>query len=147
MVLPWKLVGGCSSSRLGVTFASSRTLIDREMAMKKLFVLALAALLVMSAVAVSLAARSARPVQAQGAEAFEYGLLQPVRRKESYEIDLSRWAAGREDKDFYAARAFVYEEGTGPLDRQLNYLRKLNELAAQGWEMADAPTGLIRRRR
>lgn len=78
---------------------------------------------------------------------YEYAYLLPVPRLESYEIDLSRWAGSAEDKKYMESHVFVYEEGTSAFDKRVNSLRKLNELAAQGWELHDAEAGVLRRRR
>jgi len=84
---------------------------------------------------------------AQNADTYEYGFLVPVPRLESYEIDVSRWAGSAEDKKYLEAHVFVYAEGSSTFDRQVNCLRRLNELAAQGWEMSDAQAGLVRRKK
>ncbi len=89
----------------------------------------------------------ARPqtVNAQRASGYEYGFLLPVPRLESYEIDLGRWAAKPTDKEYYNALVFPYEEGSSAFDRRVNSLRRLNALAAEGWELVDAESGLLRR--
>jgi hypothetical protein len=84
---------------------------------------------------------------AQDASGYEYGYLIAVPRIESYEIETSRWAGSAEDKKYMEAHVFAYEEGQTLFDRRVNGLRRINELAAQGWEVHDAQAGLMRRKR
>jgi hypothetical protein len=84
---------------------------------------------------------------AQSEGGYEYGYLIPVPRIESYEIETSRWAGSAEDKKFMEAHVFAYEEGATSFDRRVNGLRRMNELAAQGWEVTDAQAGLLRRKK
>jgi len=86
-------------------------------------------------------------VGAQDAGGYEYGYLVGVPRLESYEIDVSRWAGSAEDKKYLETHVFVYEQGQTSFDRQINSLRKINELSGQGWELYDAEAGVIRRKR
>jgi hypothetical protein len=78
---------------------------------------------------------------------YEYGYVLPVGRLESFEIDLGRWAGKPGDKEYHTSHVFAYEEGSSDFERRVNSLRRINELAAQGWEMVDAKAGLIRRSR
>ncbi len=84
-------------------------------------------------------------VQAQEARGFEYAYLLAVPRLESYEIDQSRWAGKPADKDFHAQHVFAYEEGASEFERRVNWLRRMNELGAQGWELVDGRAGVMRR--
>lgn len=86
-------------------------------------------------------------VEAQTANGYEYGYLVGVPRLESYEIDLNRWAGAEADKKYLDAHVFVYEQGQTNFDRQINSLRKLNELADNGWELVDADAGVVRRKK
>lgn len=85
--------------------------------------------------------------KAAPAEAWEYAYIVGVPRLESYDIDVSRWAGTNEDKDYLKGHVFAYEQGQTPFSDQVGQLRKLNELAGKGWEVVDAKTGLIRRKR
>jgi len=80
-------------------------------------------------------------------DAYEYGYLVGVPRLESYDIDVSRWAGTNEDKEYLKARVFAYEQGQTTFSDQVNSLRKMNELSAQGWEVADMKSGLVRRKK
>lgn len=84
---------------------------------------------------------------AQAEAGYEYAYLIHVPRLESYEIETSRWAGSAEDKKFMEAHVFAYEEGATNFDRRVNGLRRMNELAAMGWEVTDAQAGLLRRRK
>ncbi|MCB9933426.1 MAG: hypothetical protein H6841_08400 [Planctomycetes bacterium] len=92
-------------------------------------------------------ALSGDEVGAQEAGGYEYGYLVGVPRLESYEIDVSRWAGSADDKKYLETHVFVYEQGQTNFDRQINSLRKLNELSGQGWELYDAEAGVVRRKR
>lgn len=107
--------------------------------------LAVAGVMVL-AVAAALFATQQGEVEAQDS-GYEYGYLLPVPRLESYEIDLNRWAGSAEDKKYLETHVFVYEEGASNFDRQVNSLRRVNELAAQGWELYDADAGVLRRKK
>lgn len=86
-------------------------------------------------------------VKAAPTESYEYAFLLPVPRLEGYEIDLNRWASPQQDKDYLVAHVFAYEEGQNQFERRLNCLRRVNELAEKGWELTDAETGLMRRKK
>lgn len=110
-------------------------------------ILAVAGVLVLTVAAVLFATQQGE-VEAQAQDSgYEYGYLLPVPRLESYEIDVSRWAGSAEDKKYLETHVFVYEEGASNFDRQVNSLRKVNELAAQGWELYDAEAGVLRKRK
>ncbi|MBX3473551.1 MAG: hypothetical protein KF754_04145 [Planctomycetes bacterium] len=85
--------------------------------------------------------------QAAPEQGYEYGYLVGVPRLESYEIDVSRWGGTNPDKDYLKSHVFPYEQGQTTFSDQVNGLRKMNELSAQGWEVADMKSGLIRRKR
>jgi hypothetical protein len=104
-----------------------------------------AVVLVVAAVVGTLSFNSS--AEAQEASGYEYGYLIAVPRIESYEIETSRWAGSAEDKKFMETHVFAYEEGATLFDRRGNGLRRINELAAQGWEVHDAQAGLVRRKR
>ncbi|MBE7491245.1 MAG: hypothetical protein HS108_05750 [Planctomycetes bacterium] len=80
-------------------------------------------------------------------DVYEYGYIVGVPRMESYDIDVSRWGGTNQDKDYLKAYVFAYEQGQTRFSDQVNSLRKLNELSAQGWEVADMKSGLIRRKK
>ena len=84
---------------------------------------------------------------AQNAEQYEYGYLVPVPRITGYQEETGRWNGNEEDKKYLEAHVFVYEEGATNFDRRVNSLRRVNELAAQGWELQDAQAGLLRRKK
>lgn len=88
---------------------------------------------------------SDKGARAQQGGVYEYAWLVGVPRLESYEIDVSRWGATNEDKDLLKARVFAYETGSTSFNKQVNSLRRMNELAAQGWEPVDVESGLLRR--
>jgi ABC-type glycerol-3-phosphate transport system substrate-binding protein len=114
--------------------------------MKTKLMAALGAMVLMAA-AVFGAIAVSTDAEAQKADHYEYGYLVPVPRIESYEIETSRWAGSAEDKKFMEAHVFAYEEGANNFDRRVNGLRRMNELAAQGWEVCDAEAGLLRRKK
>jgi hypothetical protein len=103
--------------------------------------------IVLMAAAVFGATLASSEAGAQNAEQYEYGYLVPVPRIESYEIETSRWAGSAEDKKYMEAHVFAYEEGATAFDRRVSGLRRMNELAAQGWEVHDAEAGLLRRKK
>jgi hypothetical protein len=115
--------------------------------MKTTVVAAAGAILLVAASVLAGVALSNANVQAQGADSYEYAYLVGVPRLESYEIDLNRWAGAEPDKKYLETHVFVYEQGPNNFDRQINSLRKLNELAAQGWELVDADAGVLRRKK
>lgn len=85
--------------------------------------------------------------RAAGGDQYEYAYLVGVSRLESYEIDVSRWAATGDDKEYLKGHVFAYEQGSTTFSDQVNGLRKMNELAAAGCEVADAKSGLLRRKK
>jgi hypothetical protein len=103
--------------------------------------------IVLMAAAVFGAIAVSTDAEAQNADGYEYGYLVPVPRIESYEIETSRWAGSAEDKKYMEAHVFAYEEGATSFDRRVSGLRRMNELAEQGWEVHDAEAGLLRRKR
>lgn len=105
------------------------------------------AVILLVAVVLTATAFSGDQVGAQDAGGYEYGYLVGVPRLESYEIDVSRWAGSAEDKKYLEGHVFVYEQGQTSFDRQINSLRKINELSGQGWELHDAEAGVVRRKR
>lgn len=113
--------------------------------MKRKIGTSIAACLLVTVAAVGGLLLGPAPADAQQEGVYEYGYLVAVQRLESYEIDLSRWAGSAEDKAYIESHVFVYEEGKSDFDRHVNSLRKLNELAADGWEVVDADAGVMRR--
>lgn len=87
------------------------------------------------------------PAEAQQVTVYEYAYLIAVPRIESYDVNVARWASNATDKEYLDRHVFPYEEGQSHFDRQVNSLRKMNELAALGWEVHDAEVGLLRRRK
>ncbi|MBZ0136541.1 MAG: hypothetical protein K8I27_09230 [Planctomycetes bacterium] len=85
-------------------------------------------------------------VQAQEG-GYEYAYLVAVPRLESYDIDFSRWAGSADDKKYLETHVFVYEEGASQFDRRVNSLRRINDLAGDGWELFDAEAGVMRRKK
>ena len=106
-------------------------------------ILAVAGVMLLAIAGVMLATQQGE-VEAQ-ARGYEYAYVVAVPRLESYEIDFSRWAGSTEDKQYIESHVFVYEEGASHFDRQVNSLRKINELADKGWELYDAEAGVMRR--
>lgn len=86
-------------------------------------------------------------VRAQETTAWEYGYLVEVDRIVHHDGQVEAWSASRGDKDYFRAHVFAYELGFSSHDRTLSRLRRLNELAKEGWALSDAPTGLLVRRR
>lgn len=105
------------------------------------------ALVLLVAVSIAGVNFASKDADAQGVDRYEYAYMQSVPRIESYEIDLKRWAGADADKQYLKSRVFVYEEGQTNFERQINSLRLLDELAADGWELADADAGVLRRKR
>lgn len=85
--------------------------------------------------------------KAAAEDGWEYAYIIGVPRLESYEIDVSRWAGESTDKEYLKSHVFAYEQGQTTFSEQVGALRKINELAGKGWEIVDAKTGLIRRKR
>jgi hypothetical protein len=106
----------------------------------------LAGAVLVGAVTAALVATGGESRAAQ-AEGWEYAYIVGVPRLESYDIDVSRWAGENADKDYLKAHVFPYEQGQTVFSEQVGALRKINELAGKGWEVVDAKTGLIRRKR
>jgi hypothetical protein len=106
----------------------------------------LAAVLVVVA-SVGVLAGMGTSAKAAPGDVYEYGYVVGVPRLESYEIDVSRWGSTNEDKDYLKSHVFAYEQGQTTFSNQVNGLRKMNELSAQGWEVADVKAGLIRRKK
>ena len=115
--------------------------------MKTKLIAGVGALTLIAALAVTGVMFGGGEAQAQGVERYEYGYMLPVPRLESYEIDVKRWAGNDKDKEYLRSHVFVYEEGQTNFERQINSLRLLDELSADGWEMADAQAGLLRRKK
>lgn len=113
---------------------------------RKLIASVVVAIVVMGAMFGGLALTKS-PANAQTSGGYEYAYLVVVPRLESYEIDLDRWAGSDEDKKYLQSHVFVYEEGQSRFDRDLNSLKKINELAVDGWELIDAEAGVLRRQR
>jgi hypothetical protein len=84
---------------------------------------------------------------AQSGEVWEYGYLVNVVSVESWEIGIRSWSGSQEDKAYLRAHVFPYERGLSDNDLTLNRLRRMNELAEEGWEVCYEPSGLLRRRR
>jgi len=85
--------------------------------------------------------------RAQSAETWEYGYLVEVDRFVHHDGQIEGWNASRADKDYFRAHVFAYELGLSSHDRTLNRLKRINELAQEGWAVSDAETGLLVRRR
>jgi hypothetical protein len=115
--------------------------------MKTKLIAGAGALVLVATVAVAGLMFSGGEAQAQGVEQYEYGYMLPVPRLESYEIDVKRWAGNDKDKEYLRSRVFVYEEGQTSFERQINSLRLLDKLSADGWELHDAKAGVLRRKK
>ena len=90
---------------------------------------------------------TARPAAAAPQDAYEYAYFVGVPRVESYDIDLSRWAGAEDEKEYLRSHVFVYEQGQTNFENHHNSLKRLNELASQGWDLWDAKAGVLRRRK
>jgi hypothetical protein len=106
-----------------------------------------AASLVLAALVVAALFTLAKPAGAQNTGVYEYGYVVPVQSVESYQIEIERWAGEKKNKEYLASHVFVYERGDSVHVERLNSLMLLNKLAQEGWELADAQAGVIRRKR
>lgn len=119
------------------------------MTLSKRISMAFGALLVITVAALAaLALHDAqRPVDAQGSDAARaYGVLIPVNSQESYRSQVAEWQAPTpEHREITKSSVFTWEmTGNATTDRAAKLL-KLNELAADGWRLIDAESGLLER--